>query len=232
MTITEQEQKAIREYFKGRNIPKGLGDENSACSIGGINLALYGQLDDITPECMSEQIGHWIVRVQDAMTDDIRNSDRWRELLPRAAGTGREHEQVRSSMILEWMWETVLPYLQPIADEDGYGDAWRAMCQERTADAAAKAADMAANAAPLAARTEVDAARAATQAGYAAAYTANAGYVAGAPHAAYAAAYAAKAVKAYAASAAYAKAWEHFDPCTLLARLIAVSETERGNEAK
>jgi hypothetical protein len=228
MTITEQQQQAIREYFAGRHIPAGLGDEHAASSLAGINLALSGRLTTEIPDCMSEQIGRWIVRVQEAMTDDVRNSDRWRELLPRAAGTGRQHEERRAQMILEWMWETVLPYIQPLADKGGYGDAWRAMCQERTADAAAYAAN-AAKAVGYAAAyvvADVAAAYAANAANAADVAAARAAYVAAYVADAAAAAYVADAVGYAAADATRKQAWEHFDACGLLERLIAVSEME------
>jgi len=98
---------------------------------------------------MSEVIGKWIIRVQDAMPAEMRNSDRWKNLLPLAAGTGREHEQERLQIILNWMWGTVLPSLQPLADKQGFGETWRQMTEERSAEAAM--AEAAARAAGLAA---------------------------------------------------------------------------------
>lgn len=92
---------------------------------------------------MSQVIGHWIIGVQDAMPLDRINSQRWRDLLPRAAGTGRDYEQQRLEIILDWMWGTVLPTLQPIADDSGIGYAWRKMTTERTAEAAREAAEAA-----------------------------------------------------------------------------------------
>jgi hypothetical protein len=70
-------------------LPSGLGTEESACSIAAINLALTGELTDDIPDCMSEVIGRWIIPTQDAMPAELRNSPRWKSLLPLAAGTGQ-----------------------------------------------------------------------------------------------------------------------------------------------
>ena len=135
-TLTADEEFAIHQKLHRMHIPSGLGTEESACSIAAINLALSGRLTDKIPACMSEVVGQWIIRVQDAMPDDLRNSGRWKNLLPLAAGTGREHEQERLQIILDWMWATVLPTLQPLADRRGFGEAWQRMTEERAAEAA------------------------------------------------------------------------------------------------
>ena len=183
-TITTEQQQAIATMLAPMTLSKGLGTAENACSIAAINLALTGVLTDKIPSCMSEVTGKWIIGVQDYMPAQMRNSAEWKQLLPLAAGTGRLCEKERLEIILDWMWGTVLPTLQPIADEKGFGEKWRAMLQERTADAA----------------------YAASAANYAAAYAANA-----ANHAAYTAAY----------TAAYA-AWQQFNPCGLLQKLIEV----------
>ncbi|HTN59057.1 MAG TPA: hypothetical protein VL043_12380, partial [Protaetiibacter sp.] len=146
-TITLDDERKIATWLDEHPVlAVGVGDRESACSIAAINLALTGELTDEIPECMSPTIGRWIIRVQDAMPDDIRNSAEWRSLLPRAAGTGRDLEEQRRAIILDWMWGTVLPSLQDLADEHGFGLEWRMMTTERTAEAAttAKAAAWAA----------------------------------------------------------------------------------------
>src|SRR5580692_5184621 len=157
-----QEQK-IREYVNSHHLPKGLGTTEEACSIAAINLALSGELTDSIPECMSEVIGRWIISVQDSMPDEMRNSQAWKDLLPYAAGTGRDYEQERLKIVLNWMWEDVLPLVQPVADKHGFGKQWKTMCIEKTS----KAADAAANAALAAAYAALAAANAALAAAYA-----------------------------------------------------------------
>lgn len=142
-TLTADEEFAIYQKLQLMHLPAGLGTEESACSIAAINLALSGRLTDEIPACMSAVIGKWIIRVQDAMPDEMRNSDRWKNLLPLAAGTGRGYEQERLQIILEWMWTTVLPTLQPLADRQGFGDAWQRMTEERSVKAAEAMAEAA-----------------------------------------------------------------------------------------
>jgi hypothetical protein len=195
-TITAEQQEAISAYLKTHHIPAGLGTEDEACSIAAINLVLTGKLTDKIPECMSEVIGTWIISTQDAMPDDMRNSKAWKELLPLAAGTGRTKEKERLQILLDHMWEVVLPHLQPLADSHGFGTEWARMCSERTQEAAdaAYAADADAYAAVAAARAADAAADAADAA--------------------------ADAARAAARAARAAAAWKHFDPCSLLKKLI------------
>jgi hypothetical protein len=196
-TITLEQQTAIAEKLASMTLPSGLGNEEAACSIAAINLALTGKLTDDIPPCMSEVIGKWIIGVQDSMPDDMRNSERWKSLLPLAAGTGRDKEQERIAVILDWMWGTVLPTLQPLADARGFGSEWKRMTTERTQATTRAAATAAAWAVAYA---EADAAYAAT-------------------YAAEDAAAAATAAATYAADAA-ADVWQTFDPCGLLEKLI------------
>ena len=145
-TLTTEQQAAIASKLATMYLPSGLGDEHSACSIAAINLALSGKLTDSIPDCMSEVIGRWIIAAQDAMPGALRNSARWKSLLPLAAGTGREQEQERLKIILDWMWGTVLPSLQSLADQQGFGAQWQKMTAERTAksaNAAEEAAEVA-----------------------------------------------------------------------------------------
>jgi hypothetical protein len=139
-TITTEQQTAIASKLATMHLPSGLGDEHSACSIAAINLALSGKLTDEIPDCMSRVIGQWILVVQDAMPDDVRNSEEWKSLLPLAAGTGRVNERERLDIILDWMWGTVLPSLQSIADQQGFGRQWQKMTTDRTAESANAAA--------------------------------------------------------------------------------------------
>jgi hypothetical protein len=207
-TITIEQQAAIAAKLDGMNLPKGLGDEHAACSIATINLALSGRLTDEIPDCMSPVIGRWIITAQDAMPDAMRNSPRWKAALPLAAGTGREHEKERMVIILDWMWSVVLPALQPLADERGFGLQWRHMTTERTAEAARAALWAATRAAEDAAARS--AARSAARAAEAAE--------------AMAAGAAVEAMAALRAATWAAEAWNRFDPCALLERLIAVGE--------
>lgn len=214
MTLTAEQKAAIAAKVESMTLRRGMGDEYGACSIAAINLALTGRLTDEVPACMSEVVGKWIIRVQDAMPDSMRNSKAWKSLLPLAAGTGRDHEQRRREIIMDWLWTVVLTYVQPIADAGGYEKEWRAMCEERTAAASWAAARAAARAAEAAARAAARAARAAGAADWAADWEA--------ARAVQAAAWAAWA--AASASGDPEKAWAHFDPCGLLQKLVEVGK--------
>jgi len=155
MQYTPEAQHKLKEYLDTHDLPAGLGTEESACSIAAINLAMTGELTDDIPPCMSEVLGKVIIALQDAMPDNMRNSRRYKEWLPHAAGTGREREEERLAVLMDWLWDTVLPKLQPMADKLGFGLEWAAMCRKRTvaaAVAARAAADYAAVAAAVAAR--------------------------------------------------------------------------------
>ena len=240
---TPEADEKLRAYLArpGYKIPTGIGTEEAACSLAAINLALTGELTGDVPPCMSEVVGEWIIVVQDRMPAEIRDSPEWRALLPLAAGTGRDKEQERLAIILDWMWETVLPYFQPITDVVGYGTAWRAMCMARTEEAAntaREAASEAARATDNAAIAE-SAARAAKAAGYAPhdaphdAARAAWGASRAAGEVAYAAAWATYAANAATSAAAwatgysawlagYAAAWEEYDPVGVLRKLVDV----------
>ena len=139
MLWTENHAANLKQYLETHTLPSGLGDEESACSIAAINLAINGRLTDKIPDCMSKVLGRAIIRLQDAIPDDMRNSDRYRAMLMTAPGTGSDKEQERLAVLMNWMWGTVLPQLQTVADVHGFGDEWRRMCDERTTNAAAAA---------------------------------------------------------------------------------------------
>jgi hypothetical protein len=154
MIFTDEHKFKLEQYLASHDLPVGLGSEGNACSIAAINLVLTGRLTDKIPECMSLVLGSSVIRLQDAMPSDMRNSVRYKFLLPLMAGTGRNHEKERSAVLVDWMWSTVLPAIQHVADNRGFGDAWRKMCTEKTRAAAADAAvaDAAVAAADAAAR--------------------------------------------------------------------------------
>ena len=230
MKFTAEARDRLVDYLSrpGYRIPQGLGTEDAACSVAAINLAIDGKLTDEIPDCMSLVLGKWIVAVQDVMPDDIRNSDRWKNALPDAAGTGREQERERLDQILDWMWGSVLPAVHANADKLGFGPQWKKMCEDRSVQSARDARD-AANAAARAARDAAyaaDADAASDAAAYAAdAYAYGAAAAGDAAYAAYAADAAYAYAAAYAAYTAYAAAtnaaWREFNPAGLLERITA-----------
>jgi hypothetical protein len=133
----------LETYLASCVLSRGLGRKESACTLAAINLAMSGELTDKIPACMSKVLGSAAVELQDAMPDEMRNSLRYKSLIPDMPGTGRAQEQERLSVLLDWLWSVVLPQLHIIAEKGGFGDEWRTMCQDRTADAARGAANAA-----------------------------------------------------------------------------------------
>ena len=194
----------LETYLANHVLSYGLGREESACTLAAINLAMSGELTEKIPVCMSRVLGSAAVGLQDAMPDEMRNSLRYKSLIPDMPGTGRAQEQERLSVLLDWLWSVVLPQLQSIAEKGGFGDEWRTMCQDRTADAARGAANAAWHHGDCAAAADV---------AVAAAVTANA-------RAADAATIATTVVNSAAAVAAYADSfWSAIDPIGVLERM-------------
>lgn len=210
--LTTKQQAKIEALVQQMELTRGVGTEESACSVAAINLALTGELTDDIPDCMSEVIGKWIITIQDRMPDDMRNSDEWKRLLPLAAGTGRTKESERLFIIMDWMWES-LGMFQPFADAKGFGEKWAAMCVEKSHAVAYSAYSAARRAAAYSAAAAANAAAVAN----AAAAAANAAAAINATHA-YAAIYAAVA----AVTTICADAWQVINPPALLEKLINV----------
>ena len=141
-TLTLDQQQSISDWLVAHPVLSGgLGDDDSACSMAAINLALTGELTDRAPDCMSLVISRWIIFVQDMMPDSIRNSGEWKELLPAAAGTGRAREHERSALVLDWLWDKVLPLLTPVARRADLEGEWGLLLEKRTGDAAREFVD-------------------------------------------------------------------------------------------
>lgn len=205
-TITIEQQQNIKHVVDKMHLAKGMGTKENACSIAAINLALTGKLTDDIPECMSYILGRWIIKMQDIMPDSVRNSVEWKDLLPLAAGTGRAKEDKIAKALLDHIWTIVLPYIQPLADKQGYGKEWLHMTTVKTK----KAANAYAYASAASAYAYASAAKAAS------AYAACAN-----------AAAACAAASAYAACAdAYAHFWQHINMTALLAKLINICQQD------
>jgi hypothetical protein len=223
-TLSKKEMDKIASYIEGRHLGAGRGTETEPCSVAAINLALTGKLTDDVPGCMSQVIGAVVIRLQGPMPDEMRNSREWRELLPLAAGTGRDpkREKERAAIALEWMWSTVLPQLQPWAERHGFGPEWAAMCEQRTQEAAETARAAAASSswvASSAASWAAEAARWAAEAEWATKRAAQRATKRAARWAAEAGAAACGVWKAE----AVADFWRRVDPIGLLRGMVAVS---------
>ena len=227
--FTAEHRAKLEDYLANHSLPRGIGHEESACTVAAINLAISGELTESIPVCMSEILGKAAIRLQDAMPDDMRNSQRYKTLIPNMAGSGRSLEKERLAVLMDWIWSMVLPQLQSIADEGGYGEQWQIMCRKRTKKAADAVADAAADAvadaaaggaydAATDAAAAVAAARAAAHAVYAATDAADAATdAADAAHAVYAA-----------TDTGVADFWSKVDPIGVLERMTYLQGKDTG----
>ncbi len=229
---TTEHRAKLEAYLAAHDIPSGLGDEDGACTIAAINLAISGKITDTIPDCMSGVLGRATISLQDAMPEELRNSARYKALIPNMAGTGRDREMDRLAVILDWMWTAVLPQIQFVADASNCGDKWRHMCNVKTSAAASDASDAASTADVFSAAADaynaaVYAARASARCAALASYAAAAADAADAAHCAARAvafAAAADAAGAYATATNAEGFWSKVDPITLLERMTYITE--------
>ena len=132
----------LREVIQSNVFVHGLGSAGHACTVGAINLAVTGKVREDCPDCMCPVLHAFVIPLQDAMPEDLLNSQRWRDIAYRLAGSKADEatEVARMHMLTGWMWGTALPQLKPIADKNGFGPQWQRMLKERSEDAARKAA--------------------------------------------------------------------------------------------
>ena len=86
------------------------------------------------PAGASEILSRWVIRIEEDLPTEMRTSERWTSAKDRITDRGRapQDEAARLSLIMNWMWNSVLPLCQEAADQTGYGDLWRRMCQQKT----------------------------------------------------------------------------------------------------
>lgn len=131
-SLSQNDVKNIKDLLCKVDLGVGIGTVHNPCSIAAINLALSGRLTDEIPECMSSIIGMWIIEIQDAMPDHIRNSAQWKELLPLAAGTKAtdEVEKKRLDALFEWFF-SLMPEANEVADHHGFREDWDKLVQNK-----------------------------------------------------------------------------------------------------
>ena len=138
--FTPTDAEALTAWLGTHNLSQGVGTAESACAVAAVNIVLGKGVTDDRPDCMSAVLHSWVTNMQDAIPDAMRNSPRFKALIPLLAGSGNDHEAKRWAMIKDHMWSVVFPLLQPQADAGGYGAAWASMCREKTQAAAGVAA--------------------------------------------------------------------------------------------
>jgi hypothetical protein len=215
--LTERQKEQVCAFLTRPELEITLGigrDAEHACTIAAINLALGHRLEDERDPCMSPVIHSWVIRVQDAMPANVRNSQKWRQAACGIAGSAGGDETARLQLILDWMWNALGDEAVLAALPDQMRPSWDVMLRERTTDTAHSARVSYAPDAADAAYAADNAADAAKAASYAAS-------AASAADVADAAAYAAYAVDAVCATAVAAY-WERRNPATLLKQLCGI----------
>jgi len=91
------------------------------------------------PEDGSALVKNFILGMQNVMPREITESTGWRQLVKNSALTIEAHESANSATLLDWMWNTVLPSVQDLAETNGYGPKWQAMNTHRSKIAIAEA---------------------------------------------------------------------------------------------
>jgi hypothetical protein len=145
-TITDAQRTRLARAFASPalRLSRGLGaagpvDSGERCTIAEINLVLTGTLSDDPHPCISEVIRRWVIAVQDAMPDELRNSPAWRSVAPLIAGTATDDERVeqkRRDMIVAWMWDRLADEAVLAALPDAVRPTWDRMLAERTSSRA------------------------------------------------------------------------------------------------
>lgn len=137
--IVQAEKNAIRTFLAGRTITSKLGDASACCSIASINMATRQMLCDDAPPEMPDTIYQWLVPVQDAMPDRLRNAADWRALLPEAAYVlkdkpGGQAEARRFEVLKNWVWDAAMPLVRPAAQVAifrgrPFSEQWDTLCR-------------------------------------------------------------------------------------------------------
>ncbi len=153
--LTDEQRAAIRAALTSPDLLliTGCGTAKTpgtgqACTISEIVLTLTGKLDDGPHPFICDVIRRWVIRIQDAMPADIRNSVAWREAAIGIAGSAASPavQRKRRDFLLNWMWDALGDGAVLAGIPEAARPAWDLMLSERTADAA-YAADAAAYAA-------------------------------------------------------------------------------------
>lgn len=80
-------------------------------------------------------LARWLLTVEVGMPASLQNKS-WKLMRTRALELGVKHDLLVQHHINAWVWGTVLPAMQPLANRDENGDEWRRMISLGSADSA------------------------------------------------------------------------------------------------
>jgi len=82
---------------------------------------------------MSPALWAFARKAQQFMPEELSATPAWAHAVSGVVGrSSPDDEQKRTSLVVEWMWATVLPLVQPHADRQGFGSSWSLMTERRT----------------------------------------------------------------------------------------------------
>lgn len=138
LSFTKQDREQVARFVSSVTLSQGVGTRTSPCSIAAINLALTGELSDDRPPCMSPVIYRFAVEAQDNASPAMRNSRKWKALLPWAAGSLDEDEAEleRLEIVRGWLWGVVLPTVTVEMIPVPLRSPWATMMRGRNEEAA------------------------------------------------------------------------------------------------
>ena len=95
--------------------------------------------ENLDPD-MSPVLAGWIMETQDFMLGGTRYDADWREttVLAQNCDNTEELEDERMAALAGYMWESI-SMAQQVADKNGFGEAWAAMLDKRSVEAALEA---------------------------------------------------------------------------------------------
>lgn len=122
--LTEEQKKKLRSWLYSHTLVAGAGTRKKCCSLVAINMGLYGSFNVDIPQPMSDVIGTVLIRLNDNMPHEVRNSIDWKDLLVSAADTGKCKDIARTEALYTVAMDQIFPLALDLAHANGIGDYW------------------------------------------------------------------------------------------------------------
>jgi hypothetical protein len=129
MEIIDQQKEQISNILKETDITPSHISPFRCNTLWAINMGMTNEDSDEIPGCMSTIIGIFIKMMEKYAEKSLLNSAEYKDLIVISAFTGKDpiQEKKRLEILFEYIWKTVFPYVQPIAEKHGFGDYWKGL---------------------------------------------------------------------------------------------------------
>lgn len=97
----------LKDYLDTHRLCRGMGSEQSCCSIAAINFVRENILTDRLPSDLPHVISVWIMGVQDSMPDELRNSKEWKDTLVEFLDCKSSSKAVE--ILTQWLFDKIIP---------------------------------------------------------------------------------------------------------------------------